>query len=424
MEVMARMTDAATSTSESATQDDPISARVAARLRDLAAMGGQPGSGITRLAYTSLERDAHALFRRWVEAEGKRVETDAVGNTIAVFKEGEPYFLIGSHLDTVAQGGAYDGAAGVVGALEAADLVSPTLKHGLRVVVFAAEEGARFGRPNLGSAAAAGLLNTDDLTRLRDADGISVYEAATLLGFSPLSLDPWIDKRIACFFEIHIEQGRTLELSGARIGLVDAIAGSIRMRLDITGRPDHSGATPMEIRADALVAASQFVLAAEEIARGYRSTVATVGRMEVWPNSLTTVPGKVTLWIDIRDADADQQRHTARILLERAEAIGEARNVAVTAEVVTNQTPVVLAAWPRAIVRDECEARHLVYRVMPSGAGHDAAIVARRAPATMIFIPCVNGVSHAPDESASSDDIALASELLSAAIERADRFLD
>ncbi len=419
------MTDAtATTRADTSLSDDPGAARIAARLRELAAIGAQAGGGITRLAYTPAEREAHALFRRWLEAEGRRVETDAAGNTVAIFDDGEPYFLLGSHLDTVAQGGAYDGAAGVVGALEAAALVSGTLTHGLRAVVFAGEEGARFGRPNLGSAAAAGMLRADDLTRLRDAGGVSLYEAAAALELAPATVKPWLDGTVACFFEIHIEQGRLLELSAARIGLVDAIAGSIRLRMEIVGRPDHSGATPMEIRADALAAASQLVLSVEEVARGYRSTVATVGRMEVWPNSVTTVPGKVTLWIDIRDTDADQQRHAARSLFDRAESIGAARGVAVSGEVVSDQAPVVLAAWPRAMMREECEARGLMYRVMPSGAGHDAAIVARRAPATMLFIPCVNGVSHAPDESASVDDVALASELIAAAIRRADRFLD
>lgn len=398
-------------------------ARVEQRLVEMAAIGADPGGGITRLAYTPVEREAHALFVRWTESLGKRVEVDTAGNTIAVFAEGTPYFLVGSHLDTVAHGGAYDGAAGVVGALEAATLAMEDLRHGLRVVVFAGEEGARFGRPNLGSAAAAGLLSGADYARLRDADGIMLADAAAALGFVPPSVDRWLDKKIACFFEIHIEQGRQLELAATRIGLVDAIAGAIRVRLEITGRPDHSGATPMEIRSDALAAAGQLILAVEEIARQYRSTVATVGRLEVRPNSITTVPGQVVMWADIRDVDADQQRQAARLLFERAEAVGEARGVSISGEVVSNQAPVVLDAWPRAIVRGECEARRLAYRVMPSGAGHDAAIVARRAPATMLFIPCVDGVSHSPAEKASPDDVALAAELVAAAIRRADRLI-
>ncbi len=399
-------------------------ARVERRLSELAAIGADPGGGITRLAYTPAERAAHALFARWAESLGKRVEVDAAGNTVAVFVEGDPYFLAGSHLDTVAHGGAYDGPVGVVGALEAATLAADGLRHGLRVVVFAGEEGARFGRPNLGSAAAAGLLRGDDYARLRDADGVMLAEAAAALGFSPPRVDRWLDKKIACFFEIHIEQGRQLELAATRIGLVDAIAGAIRVRLDITGRPDHSGATPMEIRSDALAAAAQLILAVEEIARLYRSTVATVGRLEVRPNSITTVPGQVVLWADIRDVDADQQRQAARLLFERAEGVGAARGVSISGEVVSNQAPVVLDAWPRALVRGECDARRLSYRVMPSGAGHDAAIVARRAPATMLFIPCIDGVSHSPGEKASPDDVALAAELVAAAVRRADRLIE
>ena len=403
---------------------DPTVARVERRLGELATIGADPGGGITRLAYTPAEREAHARFAAWAEAAGKRVAVDAAGNTVAIFAEGEPYFLIGSHLDTVMHGGAYDGAAGVVGALEAAALIADEVRHGLRVVVFAGEEGARFGRPNLGSAAAAGLLSATDYARLRDAEGTMLADAAAALGFSPPSAERWLDKRIACFFEMHIEQGRQLELSATRIGLVDAIAGSIRLRIEITGRPDHSGATPMEIRSDALAAASQLILAVEEVARQYRSTVATVGRLEVRPNSVTTVPGHVVLWVDIRDVDADHQRQAARLVFERAQGVGEARGVSVTGELISNQAPVVLDAWPRAIVRGECEARRLAYRVMPSGAGHDAAIVARRAPATMLFIPCLDGVSHSPAERASPDDVALAAELVAAAIGRADQLID
>jgi len=390
--------------------------RVEARLAALAKIGADPDGGITRLAYTRLERDAHERFIAWAEADGARCEVDAAGNTVAVYREGTPYFMVGSHLDTVVRGGAYDGAAGVVGAMEAARIAAERVDTGLRVVAFAGEEGARFGRPNLGSAVAAGLMKEEDFTRLRDANGVTLADAAAELGLDPLATPHWINREIACFFEMHIEQGRQLEAGAARIGLVDAIAGSVRLRFELRGRSDHSGATPMRMRSDALAAASELILSAEAAGRRYRSTVATVGRIEVHPNNVTTVPGGVTMWMDIRDVDADLQRQAAATIFESAREVGESREVTVAGEVISDQAPVVLEAWPRMIAHRECDARGLTYRVLPSGAGHDAAIVARCAPATMLFIPCVDGVSHSPREHASIDDVAVAAELIGAVL--------
>jgi allantoate deiminase len=300
--------------------------------------------------------------------------------------------------------------------MEVTRLASEKVDRGLRVVAFAGEEGARFGRPNLGSAAAAGMLTPESVARLRDAHGTDLAAAAAELGCDPLAAEQWINDDISCYFELHIEQGRQLEAGSARIGLVDAIAGSVRLRFEITGRPDHSGATPMRMRSDALAAASELVLAAEEVGRRYRSTVATVGRLEVHPNNVTTVPGEVRLWMDIRDVDADLQRQAATAVFERARELGESREVGIAGEVISDQAPVVLEAWPRMIAHRECAERGLRYRVLASGAGHDAAIVARRAPAMMFFIPCVEGLSHNPREQASVEDIAAASELIGAVL--------
>lgn len=308
-------------------------------------------------------------------------------------------------------GGRYDGAAGVIGALESARAVAGTAAVGIRVVAFAGEEGARFGRPNLGSALAAGLIDVEAFGRLRDAGGTTLAAASASVGLDPLATPEWLGSDVACFFEIHIEQGRQLEAGAARIGLVDAIAGSIRLSVTIRGRADHSGATPMRGRYDALAAASELVLAVETAGRRYRSTVATVGRLVLAPNNVTTIPGQAQLWVDVRDVDADLQRVCARTILQRAGEIGERRGVRIVAEVISEQAPIVLEAWPRALARAECEARRLAYRVLPSGAGHDAAIVARRAPSAMMFVPCVEGVSHSPRELASPQDIALAANL-------------
>jgi allantoate deiminase len=400
-----------------------VAERVRERLAELALIGAEGGGGVTRLAYSEREREAHRLFCTWAGADSATTHSDPAGNTIAVFRDGTPYFLIGSHLDTVAHGGRYDGAAGVVAALEVARSVA-TLRRGVRAVAFAAEEGARFGHPTLGSSLAAGLLDEASLGRLRDARGATLLAAAADVGLDPARTSAWLGEEVACFYEVHIEQGRQLEAGAARLGLVDAIAGSVRLQFEIDGRADHSGATPMRMRADALVAASELVLAVEEAGRKYRSTVATVGRMQVIPNGVTTVPGRVVLWVDLRDVDPDLQRRAARRVLTAAQRIADGRGVRVTHDVISEQPPIVLSAWPRATLYDECRARGLAYRILSSGAGHDAAVVARRAPSAMVFIPCVDGVSHSPREQASPEDIALAVDVLCSTLRRTEALLE
>jgi hydantoinase/carbamoylase family amidase len=399
-----------------------VAGRVRARLAELARIGGDSDGGVTRLAYTAVEREAHERFRAWADESGAKCHVDAAGNSVAVFAAGTPYFLIGSHLDTVLHGGRYDGAAGVVAAFEVADGVG-ALQCGVRVVAFAAEEGARFGRPTIGSSLAAGVVDARVLGKLRDSNGVTPLAAAAAVGLDLAEAPSWLNDDVACYFELHIEQGRQLESGAARIGLVDAIAGSVRILFDCTGRADHSGATPMRMRADALTAASELVLAVEQAGRRHRSTVATVGRMDVRPNSVTTIPGQVALSVDLRDVDPDVQRRAARHVLEAAAEIAARRSLRIAPDVLSAQPPIVLPSWPRAILYEECRARGLAFRVLSSGAGHDAAVVAQRAPAAMVFIPCVEGVSHSPREQASPDDIALASELLCSGLRRTDELI-
>lgn len=408
--------------SASATQSE-IEARMRMRLDELATVGRTTDGGLSRLAYSSEERTAHELLRRWGEEDGAESEVDLAGNTIITYRRGTPYFLLGSHLDTVSHGGAYDGTIGVVGGLEVARQVRDRVEHGLRVVAFAGEEGARFGQPMLGSSFAAGLLTKDACVELRDADGVALGEAASSQDLDPGGITPWMGKDVACFCEIHIEQGRRLESGAVRIGLVDVIAGSVRLRLDIHGRGDHSGATPMQMRSDALAAASEIVLAAEDIARRHTSTVATVGRLEVSPNSLTTVPAQVRMWMDIRDVDADLQRVATDEILARVEQVARTRPVRIVIDSLSARPPVVLHAWPRALAREVCARDGLAYDVLPSGAGHDAAVAAVRAPVLMIFIPCVDGVSHSPMEKASVEDASTAVRVVSEVVVEADRLV-
>jgi hydantoinase/carbamoylase family amidase len=395
--------------------------RIRERLVQLASIGKDEAGGVTRLVYTEEERAAHELFAAWAGEDGQPCTVDDAGNSVAIYREGTPYFLLGSHLDSVPNGGDYDGPAGVVGGLEVANaLAGEDLRHGIRVAAFVGEEGARFGRPCLGSVLAAGLMSDESRRSLADADGVSLVEAAAALGFDLEAVEPWLGSDVSCYFEMHIEQGRTLEDSSTLLGLVDRVAGSIRLRFDFHGRPDHSGATPMNMRADALAAAANLVSAVERAGRTYPTTVATVGRLENYPNNQTTVPGLVRVWVDVRDLDPESQRVVARAVCDEATAIAERRGLTMSMQKLAETPPVMLTAWSRSLVHDECVGRGVTHRTLPSGAGHDAAIVARLAPSTLVFVPCAGGLSHTHLESAETSDIAAACDVIASVIRRAD----
>ena len=291
---------------------------------ELARIGGGPDGAVSRLAFTAEERRAHAVVGEWLTEIGLRVRKDAVGNTIAELAGSDRasrWIGIGSHLDSVPNGGRFDGVVGIVGAVELARLLverGTGLRHGLRVVAFAGEEGARFGEPCIGSKAAVGLLQTRDLDRIHDRHGVTLRQAFGEVGLDPgaIASARWRRDEWSTFFELHVEQGATLYREGIAVGIVDMVSGSTRLMLELHGRADHSGATPMHERADALAAAAEAMVAMEAIVRDPRhhGTRVTVGLLEVEPNSITTIPGHVRFSVDIRDVDHERQRETALAL--------------------------------------------------------------------------------------------------------------
>ena len=343
------------------------------------------GPGVTRLAYTPLERRAHRVFGERMEELGLTVHTDAAGNTVAErpgTEPGLPALGTGSHLDSVPHAGSFDGIVGVVGALEVArTLVEARTehRHPMRFVVFAAEEGARFGQACLGSRLAAGLTAVEDLRRLSDTDGVTAADAMTASGLEPddVGTARWHPEQWAGFVELHIEQGSVLESLQLPIGVVDLISGSTRVRIDLHGRAAHTGGTPMHLRADALAAAAEIVLRGEELARDecHRGTRITVGRLDVAPGSMTTIPGEAGLHIDIRDVDSDRQRATAEELIADARRIAADRGIGIDVALLADASPVVLPRTIRDAIVEVCRDHRLDYRVMPSGASHDAQMI-------------------------------------------------
>lgn len=383
----------------------------------------EPGHGVTRLAYSSLEREAHQIFARHLESLGLSVWTDAAGNTIGELAPSVASQVAaigtGSHLDSVPAGGRFDGIAGVVAAMEVATVATRdriARRRPWRFVAFAAEEGARFGQACNGSRMVAGLATAENAGALRDANGVSMYSAMQAVGLSPDGLDSarWDPSDWLAFVELHVEQGGVLEEGGFDIGVVDSVSGSTRVLATVTGEASHTGGTPMRLRKDALVTAAECVLTCDAIARDadHRGTRVTVGRMLVEPGSVTTIPGRVIFTVDVRDTDGERQRRTANVLTAEFRRIARRKGTETATELIGDTPPVVLSEDIASQISAAAEATGVRYRVMPSGASHDSQQVNHVIPAGMVFVPSRGGLSHVPGEFTTAAQIAAGTDVL------------
>lgn len=409
-----------------------VSAENLDRLLARFAAFSEEGPGVTRLAYSGLEREAHAAFGDEMTALGATVTVDAVGNSIAELPpttgSGRAAIGTGSHLDSVPSAGMFDGIVGVCAGIECARIA---VESGLertrpwRVVAFAAEEGARFGQACNGSRGVAGLLSFAELSVLHDHDGVTISDAMRQVGLSPERCGEaaWDPEDWSAFVELHIEQGNVLESSAISVGVVDVISGSSRLLVEVHGTASHTGGTPMHLRHDALTAASECVLTCEEVARDsqHHGTRITVGQLDVMPGSMTTIPGRVLFSVDVRDLDSQRQRETAQEVIRRFRNIAEHRGVEMHIERAGDTSPVMLPAWLTEEIVRAAQDSGVRYRVMPSGASHDSQQVNRVTPTGMVFVPSRDGLSHVPEEWTSSEEIATGTGVLLATLIRLDR---
>lgn len=369
--------------------------------------------GVTRLAYSPLDKEAQGWLLKQVQDLGLSVREDAVGN-VFLRREGLevdlPPVACGSHLDTVIHGGAYDGMCGVVGALEALYMLRDTqLKRSIEVLIFRAEESSRFGFATMGSKLLTGAATVDKLNKGGKKGDISFEEALRQWGCAPERAAEAViaPGTYASFSELHIEQGKVLEEKGIDIGIVRNIAAPTRFKIHIQGMADHSGATPMGMRRDALVAAAKLILAVNEAAEDEKEhgTVGTVGVVEVEPGSINVVPGAVTLWVDVRGVEMASIKRTLEDIQAEAENVAVTDRVGVRIEMLTSDSPVPLDENLAVQTEGICKELSYSFMHMNSGAGHDAMHMAKIAPTTMVFIPCKGGISHNPAEYASLEDI-------------------
>lgn len=383
--------------------------RIIARCRELARISDVPGQ-TTRTFLSPATHAGHALVGGWMRAADLRVWTDAVGNLCGVLGgENAPRLVIGSHLDSVIDAGAFDGPLGVVMGIELAAAIAAegAPPFALEVIGFSEEEGVRFAKPFLGSLAVVGELGDAQLRSI-DADGISVSQAVQqFVVDEPRIEDAVLPASTFGYLEFHIEQGPVLEDRGESLAVVDAIAGQSRMQVIFRGHANHAGTTPMgRLRRDALAAAAEWIGEVERYANESAGLVATVGKIEVPGGAGNVIPGECIATLDVRHAKDEVRSAAVEYMLRAAERAASARGGSVECRTTLEQAAVAMdPALTDAVARACQRAGAAEPRRMTSGAGHDAMVVARRVSASMVFLRSPGGLSHHPDESVHVDDV-------------------
>jgi allantoate deiminase len=386
---------------------------VIVRCRKLALFSEDPG-GTRRTFLSPPMHDCHTEITVWMEAVGAKVRIDAAGNLRGFYAGAEsnaPRLLLGSHLDTVPNAGAYDGVLGVVLAVALLEaLEGQRLPFGIEIVGFSEEEGVRFGTPFIGSRALTGRLDEELLLR-KDPRGISVRSAIEEFGLNPREIPlAVLGSDILGYLEFHIEQGPVLQTLKQPLGVVDAIAGQSRLEFTFVGRANHAGTTPMHLRYDAIAGAAEWITAVEKEAHKVPRLVATVGAIEARPGATNVIAGEARLTLDVRHGLDEVRNRTVETLVRAAEEIAKRRGLSVNQKILLSQQAVAMDPFlvheiEQAIQATGCEPHRMV-----SGAGHDAMILAERVPAAMIFLRTPGGISHDPAESVALEDVAKAIE--------------
>jgi N-carbamoyl-L-amino-acid hydrolase len=404
------------------------SGRLEQRIEKLAEYGKTLEGGVNRVAFSEEDIQSRQYILTLMREAGLKVHIDEAGNIIGR-KEGTdpslPPIAFGSHTDTVPHGGKYDGAVGVLGAIECAQVLSENsvkTRHPLEVIVFTDEEGGL-----IGSKAIIGTLTAEALAVITHSSK-TVREGIAALGGDPDALERTVRKKgdLTAFIEIHIEQGSTLASKGIDIGVVEGIVGINWWDVTIEGFANHAGTTPMDRRQDALLAAAHLIIAVNKAVTGVPGQqVGTVGRIRAEPGAPNVIPGKVVMSLELRDLSAEKIDSLFQEIVKQAEVIAEKTDTKISF------TPIEATAVPtptdpsiRKIIAESAEELGLSYLFMPSGAGHDAQNMAKIAPTGMIFVPSIGGVSHSPKEFTPSKDVANGANVLLRTILKIDQIFN
>ncbi|MEZ5851487.1 MAG: Zn-dependent hydrolase [Hyphomicrobiaceae bacterium] len=368
-------------------------------LMEMARIGATPKGGVKRLTLTDLDRESRDLFARWCREAGCTISVDKMGSMFARRPGADdtlPPVMLGSHLDTQPTGGKFDGALGVMSALEVVrslnDLDIRT-RHPIEVAMWTNEEGSRFAPAMTASGVFAGVLKLEDALKIKDVDGLEIGPELQRIGYAG---DMDVGGRpVAAFFEVHIEQGPILEEEGIDIGIVTAANGQKWYEITLTGVESHAGPTPMSRRRDALLGASRIVELVNGIGHAHDpQACATCGMIQAYPNSRNVIPGQVFLTVDFRHPDGDKLLSMDAALRRGVEEIAARTGLGCEMKLVADYPPVPFDAGCVDAVRNAARRLGYTAREITSGAGHDAVYMARVAPTAMVFTPCIDGISH------------------------------
>jgi N-carbamoyl-L-amino-acid hydrolase len=399
-------------------------ARLNAHLKALSVFGANPQGGVSRVAYSDADLAGRAYVMQLMRAAGLDVRVDFAGNifgrrpgTSASLKP----ILLGSHVDSVPEGGNFDGTVGSLSAIEVAQSLAEqkmATRHPLEVVVWANEEGGLYG-----SRAVSGQLTAAELSN-RAWSGKTIEEGMAFLGGSPSRVAEVRRQRgdIATYLELHIEQGGTLEREALNIGVVEGIVGIGRWQVTVTGFQNHAGTTPMDERHDAMLSAARFVDMVNRVVRTEPGRqVGTVGRIQAFPGAPNVIPGRVVCSLELRDLDSSKIARLFAAISGEARRIGEANGTTFEFVAFDEHVPALSDPAIREIIADTAKSLKLTTKHMPSGAGHDAQAMAQLGPMGMIFIPSIGGISHSPKEFSTADDIVRGASVLMGAVLLADK---
>jgi beta-ureidopropionase / N-carbamoyl-L-amino-acid hydrolase len=402
--------------------------RLWSSLMEMAAIGATPKGGVRRIGLSEEDQQGRNLFRRWCDARGYGVRVDPLGNMFARRPGAESRLkpvLVGSHLDSQPTGGKFDGAFGVLAALEAMrtlDDLGVATRRPIEIVNWTNEEGAVF-RPMVGSEVFTGAMPLESAYELREPSGETMKARLEAIGYKgERPLDP---SDVHCYFEAHIEQGPILELERKTIGVVTGGIGLMWYKVTLTGVEAHAGPTPMRVRRDALMGAAEVALAVREIARAHEGGRGTVGCLTPYPASPNVIPGLVEMTVDLRHENGAELLRMDAAFRGVVAAVAQENKLASEVDLTVESPPIPFHPRLVGFVRDAAEALGFSHLDIVSGAGHDAFHMARRVPTAMIFIPCENGVSHNESENATQADCeAGCNVLLQAALRAANEASD
>lgn len=392
--------------------------RLLRRIRELGGIGRDGDGRLTRLAGSDADKAGRDAFVAWIRGAGLDLVIDRVGNIFGIWQGGananEAPVLIGSHIDTVINAGVYDGCYGVLSGLE----VIETLKAGgfaparpIAVAAFTNEEGVRYAPDMMGSLVHAGGLSISAALATVGTDGTTLGAELARIGYAGSEEPGFLIPH--AYVELHIEQGPVLEREGMPIGAVENLQGISWQRVTITGDANHAGTTPMSMRRDAGHAAARVVTFLRDRARNSDTpTVATVGCMAFVPNAINVIPSRATFTVDLRDPDDSRLQAEEAALADYLKALAAAEDVTISVERLARFEPVTFDLEIVELVEDAARKRGLASKRMTSGAGHDAQMIARIAPAAMIFVPSIGGISHNPREHTPDADLSAGADIL------------